>query len=238
MSIRILLVEDEAPIRMFTRINLENEGYTILEAENGEQGIEIARAQHPDIVILDLMLPGISGYEVCETLRTEMPHIGIIMLTAKSQEIDRILGLEKGTDDYMVKPFNPHELVLRVRSLIRRLRLDQEVEESPQSAMPQMVKDGPFVLDQYARVFYKNGEEIDLTPTELAMVRMFIANPGKALSREEILHQIWDEGTHAETKIVDVNVRRIRSKIEDNPAKPAYLETVWGVGYRWKKNDA
>ncbi|MDD7592923.1 MAG: response regulator transcription factor [Peptoniphilaceae bacterium] len=238
MSIRILLVEDEAPIRMFTKINLENEGFTILEADTGESGIAIARAEHPDIVILDLMLPGISGYEVCETLRTEMPHIGIIMLTAKSQEIDRILGLEKGTDDYMVKPFNPHELALRVRSLIRRLRLDPGDEEPKTANSPQMIQDGPFVLDQYARVFYKNGEEIDLTPTELAMVRMFISRPGKALSREEILHQIWGEDNHGETKIVDVNVRRIRSKIEDNPAKPAYLETVWGVGYRWKKNDA
>lgn len=235
MTIKILLVEDEAPIRMFTKINLENEGFQIVEAESGEQGVELARSEHPDIVILDLMLPGISGYEVCSILRTEMPHIGIIMLTAKSQEIDRILGLEKGTDDYMVKPFNPHELVLRVRSLIRRLKLEEEPTAQRDSSP--ILTDGPFTLDLYARTFTKNGSLIDLTPTELAIIKMFMTHPGKALSREEILHHAWGEDYQGESKIVDVNVRRIRAKIEDNAAKPAYLETVWGVGYRWKKSE-
>lgn len=235
MTIKILLVEDEAPIRMFTKINLENEGFQIVEAESGEQGVELARSEHPDIVVLDLMLPGISGYEVCSILRTEMPHIGIIMLTAKSQEIDRILGLEKGTDDYMVKPFNPHELVLRVRSLIRRLKLEEE--SAAQRDSSPIIADGPFTLDLYARTFTKNGSLIDLTPTELAIIKMFMTHPGKALSREEILHHAWGEDYQGESKIVDVNVRRIRAKIEDNAAKPAYLETVWGVGYRWKKSE-
>lgn len=235
MTIKILLVEDEAPIRIFTKINLENEGFQIVEAESGEQGVELARSEHPDIVILDLMLPGISGYEVCSILRTEMPHIGIIMLTAKSQEIDRILGLEKGTDDYMVKPFNPHELVLRVRSLIRRLKLEEEPTAQRDSSP--ILTDGPFTLDLYARTFTKNGSLIDLTPTELAIIKMFMTHPGKALSREEILHHAWGEDYQGESKIVDVNVRRIRAKIEDNAAKPAYLETVWGVGYRWKKSE-
>ncbi len=240
MSIKILLVEDEEPIRMFTRINLENEGFSILEAGSGEQGIQLAREEHPDLVVLDLMLPGISGYEVCEILRTEMPHIGIIMLTAKSQEVDRILGLEKGTDDYMMKPFNPHELVLRIRSLLRRLRLDpgvskpQETKKEPSPS--HQIEDGPFILDLYARTFYKNGELVELTPTELSIVHLFMTEPGKALSREEILHAIWGNDYTGETKIVDVNIRRIRAKIEDNAAKPTYLETVWGVGYRWKKN--
>lgn len=235
MSIKILLVEDEAPIRMFTKINLENEGFQILEAESGEIGVDLARSEHPDIVVLDLMLPGMSGYEVCSILRSEMPHIGIIMLTAKSQEIDRILGLEKGTDDYMIKPFNPHELVLRVRSLIRRLKLNEE-SANPMESSPSLT-DGPFTLDLYARTFSKNGVPIDLTPTELAIIKMFMTHPGKALSREEILHHAWGEDYRGESKIVDVNVRRIRAKIEDNAAKPAYLETVWGVGYRWKKSE-
>lgn len=235
MSIKILLVEDEAPIRMFTKINLENEGFQILEAESGEIGVDLARSEHPDIVVLDLMLPGISGYEVCSILRSEMPHIGIIMLTAKSQEIDRILGLEKGTDDYMIKPFNPHELVLRIRSLIRRLKLNEE-SANPMESSPSL-SDGPFTLDLYARTFSKNGIPIDLTPTELAIIKMFMTHPGKALSREEILHHAWGEDYRGESKIVDVNVRRIRAKIEDNAAKPAYLETVWGVGYRWKKSE-
>lgn len=231
MANKILLVEDEAPIRAFTRINLEKEGYDILEAETGERGIEIARAEHPSIVILDLMLPGMDGYEVCSILRGEMPNIGIIMLTAKSQEVDRILGLEKGTDDYMVKPFNPHELVLRVNSLKRRLNLQDEREHASGK-----LQEGVFLLDRNARAFYKDGREMDLTPTELAIVKLFLQNPGKALSREDILNQVWGTEYCGETKIVDVNIRRIRAKIEDNPAKPQYLETVWGVGYRWKKS--
>ncbi|MDD7543134.1 MAG: response regulator transcription factor [Peptoniphilaceae bacterium] len=233
MAVKILLVEDEAPIRKFTKINLEKEGYTILEADTGEKGVEIAREQHPDIVILDLMLPGISGYDVCEILRTEMSDIGIIMLTAKSQEVDRILGLEKGTDDYMVKPFNPHELVLRIRSLIRRLNLEDKV------AAPQehVLREGPFVLDLYSRTFYKNQKEVDLTPTELSIINLFMSHPGKAMSRDEILQEIWGDSYHGEAKIVDVNIRRIRAKIEDNAARPIYLETVWGVGYRWKQSE-
>lgn len=231
MAIKILLVEDEAPIRAFTRINLEKEGFEIIEAETGEWGLELARSEHPDIVILDLMLPGIDGYEVCEILREEMPFIGIIMLTAKSQEVDRILGLEKGTDDYMVKPFNPHELVLRVKSLVRRLNLQGNINRYKDK-----LESGPFVLDKNARCFYKDGEPIDLTPTELTIVKLFMENPGKALSRDKILDEVWGTEYSGESKIVDVNIRRIRAKIEDDPAKPAYLETVWGVGYRWKKS--
>nr|WP_072514344.1 response regulator transcription factor [Ndongobacter massiliensis] len=228
--IRILLVEDEESIRKFTKINLEMAGFQVLEAETGERGVAVALLEKPDIVVLDLMLPGISGYEVCEQLRTKMPKIGIIMLTAKSQEVDRILGLEKGTDDYMIKPFNPKELVLRVKSLARRLALlDGESEAEG-------VTDGPYRLDLYSRTFFKNGKEIDLTPTELAIVRIFIENPGRAYTREEIMRLAWGEEFHGETKIVDVNIRRIRSKIEENPSKPEYLETVWGVGYRWKRN--
>lgn len=228
MAVKILLVEDEEAIRKFTRINLEQEGWKIYEAESGEEGLEIARRVEPDLAILDLMLPGISGYDVCETLRRERPKIGIIMLTAKSQDVDRILGLEKGTDDYMIKPFNPHELVLRIQSLIRRLDIDTDEEEL-------RIEQGPFVLDLEARTLYKEGREIDLTPTELSIIKLFFEESGKALSRDFILSAVWGEDYNGETKIVDVNVRRIRAKVEENPAKPVYLETVWGVGYRWKK---
>lgn len=233
MKIKILLVEDEEAIRKFTAINLQKEGWEILEAETGEEGVDLARKEEPDIVILDLMLPGISGYEVCEILRDEYPSIGIIMLTAKSQDVDRILGLEKGTDDYMVKPFNPQELVLRIKSLIRRLRLEDKADAEKEEQKE--LKDGPFVLDLYNREFLKNGESVDLTPTELSMVKLFMLNPGRALSRNEIMKKTWGESYTGESKIVDVNVRRIRSKIEDNPSNPRYLETVWGIGYRWKK---
>ncbi len=235
MANRILLVEDEESIRKFTKINLELAGFEVLEAESGEKGVALAREHRPDVVVLDLMLPGISGYEVCEILRTDIPQIGIIMLTAKSQEVDRILGLEKGTDDYMMKPFNPKELVLRIRSLLRRL--DLKGERGDAAKAKNVIEDGPYRFDLYARIFYKNGREIDLTPTELAIIKIFIEHPGRAYNREEIMDLAWGEEFHGETKIVDVNVRRIRAKIEDNPAKPQYLETVWGVGYRWKKSE-
>lgn len=235
MANRILLVEDEESIRKFTKINLELAGFEVLEAESGEKGVVLARERRPDVVVLDLMLPGISGYEVCEILRTNIPQIGIIMLTAKSQEVDRILGLEKGTDDYMMKPFNPKELVLRIKSLLRRLDLKGEYGDA--AKMKNVIEDGPYRFDLYARIFYKSGREIDLTPTELAIIKIFIEHPGRAYKREEIMDLAWGEEFHGETKIVDVNVRRIRAKIEDNPAKPQYLETVWGVGYRWKKSE-
>lgn len=228
---KILLVEDEASIRAFTKVNLKKEGFEILEAGTGEEGIEIALREKPDVAVLDIMLPGISGYEVCETLRSEMPQMGIIMLTAKTQEVDRILGLEKGCDDYMLKPFNPKELTLRIKSLMRRLNIQEDIPETGQ-----VIKDGPFKLDLYSRKFFKKDEEIDLTPTELSIIKIFISNPGKAFKREEIMDLAWGEDVPKDTKIVDVNIRRIRAKIEENPGKPQYLETVWGLGYRWKKS--
>lgn len=230
MGYKILLVEDEENIRKFTKINLERAGYTVLEAGTGEEGLEIARIERPHVCILDIMLgPGIDGYEVCRQLRADRPDVGIIMLTAKSQDVDKILGLEQGTDDYMIKPFNPKELILRIQSLIRRLNLTEAEEVSDQ-----VISDGPFTLDLYSRTFTKNGQVIDLTPTELSIIHSFIKEPGRAFTRAEILEENWDKNYHGDTKIVDVNIRRIRTKIEDDPARPTYLETVWGVGYRWK----
>ncbi len=223
---KILLVEDEESIRKFTKLSLEREGFEVLEAGTGEEGVIMVKEEKPDVVILDIMLPGIDGYQVCEAIRADYPNIGIIMLTAKTQDVDKIIGLESGTDDYMVKPFNPKELILRIKSLIRRISLSEDNET---------IKDGPFVLDRYSRSFTKNGEPIDLTPTELSIVGLFMENPGKAFDRSELLDRTWGEDYIGETKIVDVNVRRIRSKIEDNPSDPEYLETVWGIGYRWRQ---
>lgn len=149
------------------------------------------------------------------------------MLTAKMQDVDKIIGLEAGTDDYMIKPFNPKELILRIKSLIRRFNQEDDDVET--------VEDGPFKLDIYSRSFYKNNKEIELTPTELSLITTFMINPGKAFSRNELLDITWGEDYVGESKIVDVNIRRIRTKIEDNPSHPEYLETVWGVGYRWKQ---
>lgn len=222
----ILVVEDEDSIRKFIKINLEREGFYVLEAETGEKALDIAREESIDVVVLDIMLPGIDGFEVCKILREEYDRIGIIMLTAKSQDVDKIIGLQAGTDDYMVKPFNPLELVLRIKSLLRRMdknKVDKDI-----------IVDGPFKIDKYSRKFYKNGKEIDLTPTEYAIIKLFIENPGKAFNRDEILNLVWGYDFVGDTKIVDVNIRRLRSKIEDDSKKPLFIETVWGVGYRWR----
>lgn len=225
---KVLLVEDEIAIRKFTKINVEKAGFQVLEAGTGEDGVRIALEENPHVVILDVMLPGMNGFEVCDILRNEMPNVGIIMLTAKTQDVDRILGLEKGADDYMVKPFNPQELVLRIQSLVRRIKLTNDDDKKSQ-----VLKYGPFELNSYSKRFTKDNKDIVLTPTELSLIKIFLENVNRAFTREELMQQAWDEDNKADTKIIDVNIRRIRSKIEDDPGKPKYLHTVWGVGYRW-----
>lgn len=232
MDKTVLIVEDEASIRKFVKINLESSGFKVFEAETGEEGLLIARSENIDIAILDIMLPGIDGFQVCRILRDEFPKIGIIMLTAKSQDIDKIMGLEYGTDDYMTKPFNPTELVLRVKSLARR------VDSSKESEKGNLLVCKPFKIDTYSRKFYKDDKEIELTPTEYAIAKLFMEQPGRAFKRDEILNMVWGYDFIGDSKIVDVNIRRLRSKIEEDPSKPVYIETVWGIGYRWKKNDS
>jgi DNA-binding response OmpR family regulator len=227
MGNSILIIEDEDSIRKFVKINLDRAGFDVKEAASGEEGIDIAKKEHFDIVVLDIMLPGMDGFEVCKVLRNEYPHLGIIMLTAKSQDIDKIMGLEYGTDDYMTKPFNPMELVLRVKSLARRM------DKSESDDQPLIVYD-KFKIDVYSRKFYKDGEELDLTPTEFSIAKLFMESPGKAFKRDEILNLVWGYDFVGDSKIVDVNIRRLRSKIEKDSSKPYYIETVWGVGYRWR----
>lgn len=228
---KILIVDDEDPIRQFMKINLDYQGYQTVEASSGEEAIKVFEKEKPAVAILDIMLPGISGYEVCEKIRTQSPMTGIIMVSAKSQDIDKILGLEKGADDYIIKPFNPQELILRVKSLMRRVNLSQSTSKEENK---DVISDGPFTLDIYAKSFFKNDMEIDVTPTEFTILQNFIKNKGKAMTRDEIMAKTWGDSYSNDTKIVDVNIRRIRAKIEDNPAKPEYIETVWGTGYRWK----
>ncbi|WMM26893.1 response regulator transcription factor [Tissierella sp. MB52-C2] len=228
MNKSILIVEDETSIRKFIRINLERNGFNVFEAGSGEEGIDIARKEEIDIVILDIMLPEIDGFQVCKILRDEFPSLGIIMLTAKTQDIDKIMGLEYGTDDYITKPFNPTELVLRVKSLGRRIEAIDNVETNS------ILYSKPFKVDIYSRKFYKDNKEIELTPTEYAIAKIFIENPGRAFKRDEILNQVWGYDFIGDSKIVDVNIRRLRAKIEDNPSEPMFIQTVWGIGYRWK----
>lgn len=231
MSKRVLIVEDEDSIRKFVKINLERADFHVIEAETGEKGVDIARKETIDIVVLDVMLPGMDGFEVCRILREEYPNLGIIMLTAKSQDIDKIMGLEYGSDDYMTKPFNPTELVLRVKSLSRRM------ESRSEDKADSKLEIGPFKIDKYSRKFYKENMEMDVTPTEYSIVKLFMENPGKAFKRDEILNLIWGYDFVGDSKIVDVNIRRLRSKVENDPSKPEYIETVWGLGYRWKTHD-
>jgi len=226
----VLVVEDEESIRKFVKINLDRAGFIVEEAATGEEAIEIARGEEIDIVVLDIMLPGIDGFQVCKILRSEFPRLGIIMLTAKSQDIDKIMGLEYGTDDYMTKPFNPMELVLRVKSLSRRMETDDNESE-------ELIYYPPFKVDIYSRKFYKNDKEVELTPTEYSIAKLFLENPGKAFKRDEILNIVWGYDFIGDSKIVDVNIRRLRSKIEEDPGKPFYIETVWGIGYRWRDID-
>ena len=230
MSSTILIIEDEESIRKFVKINLDRAGFKVLDAGSGEEGIDIARNNKIDILVLDIMLPGMDGYEVCKILRTEYPGLGIIMLTAKSQDIDKIMGLEYGTDDYMTKPFNPVELTLRVKSLSRRMEKAPSDEDSIMSFPP-------FKIDTYSRKFYKDDIELELTPTEYSIAKLFMENPGKAFKRDEILNIVWGYDFIGDSKIVDVNIRRLRFKIEKDSSKPVYIETVWGIGYRWKDKD-
>ncbi|MDD7363754.1 MAG: response regulator transcription factor [Peptoniphilus sp.] len=229
---KILLVEDETSIRKFIKINLEREGFEVYEAGSGEEGIDIAHREKPDIVLLDIMLPGIDGFEVCNRLRESFPNLGIIMLTAKAEDYDKIMGLQSGTDDYLTKPFNPTELTLRIKSLERRLERHSDKQRGKR-----YLESGAFRIDVYGHKFFKNDEEIELTPTEHEIVKLFMSNVNRALNRDEILNAVWGEEFLGDSKIVDVNIRRLRAKIEEDAAHPKYIETVWGVGYRWKPSE-
>lgn len=224
---KILLVEDEVSIRGFLKINLLRNNFEVIEADNGEDGIKKAIEENPDIAILDVMLPGIDGFQVCNKLRNEYPNMGIIMLTAKGQDMDKIMGLEYGADDYIVKPFNPLEVVLRVKAILRRIEKNADIKSNE-------IVNGPFVINLYSQKITKDGVEIELTPKEYLIMKTFIENPNKAFSRDELLNSIWGYNFFGDPKIIDVNIRRLRAKIEENASEPKFIETIWGIGYRWK----
>ena len=226
---KILLVEDEESIRGFLRINFQRENFQVIECESGEEGVRKALIEKPDIAILDVMLPGIDGFEVYQRLRESFPKMGIIMLTAKGEDMDKIMGLQFGADDYVLKPFNPLEITLRVKALMRRLEgVSEEKDEN-------CIEVDNFKLDLYSQSLYKDNLEIDVTPKEFLLMKIFMQNPGKAFTRDELLNLVWGIDFFGDPKIVDVNIRRLRAKIEDNSSKPKYIETVWGTGYRWKR---
>ena len=224
---KILVLEDESGIRSFVVINLRRNGYEPIEAATGEEALA-ALAADPDIsvALLDVMLPDIDGFEVCRRIRASGSKMGVIMLTALGQEMDKVTGLMNGADDYVTKPFSPAELIARVDALCRRLGTAEEPEEPE-------ITSGPFLLNPRNRTLDKNGERVKLTQTEYSIMKLFMENPGKALSREDILENVWGTDYKGELKIVDVNIRRLRIKIEDNPTSPEYITTIWGYGYKW-----
>ena len=224
---KVLILEDEVSIRSFVVINLKRAGYDVVEAGTGEEALELLKS-NPDVgvAILDIMLPGIDGFEVCRSIRATDKKIGIIMLTARSQEMDKITGLMTGADDYITKPFSPAELTARIDALYRRVGPESGGESTE-------ITQGPFVLNTRNRTLEKEGKRIKLTQVEYAIIKLFMQNPGRALSREDILASVWGRDYDGELKIVDVNIRRLRIKIEDDTANPTYITTVWGFGYKW-----
>ena len=229
---KILVVEDEDAIREVVALNLRLAGYEVTEAASAEQALAVfSPSAGFDVAVLDIMLPGMNGFSLCETIRRDSASIGIIMLSAKTLETDKIKGLSIGADDYMTKPFSVSELLARVEALVRRVGRQGASSAAPEPG-GRMVS-GVFVLDQKSRVLYKNGTPIDLTQVEFQIMELFFANPGVALVREKILEGVWGENYFGDVKIVDVNIRRLRMKIEDEPSAPKHILTVWGYGYRW-----
>ncbi|MBO5321594.1 MAG: response regulator transcription factor [Clostridia bacterium] len=232
---RILIVEDEAAIREFEAINLKRVGYDITEAGSGEEALDIYDndMQGFQIALLDISMPGMDGFTLCKELRQRSETLGIIMLTARTQEMDKISGLMLGADDYITKPFSPTELLARVDSLYRRVEMQNKKVAPVQS---DDITLGDFTLNLRRRTLVKNGRNIELTQVEFQMVEYFFSNPDVALDRTDILNKVWGTNYFGEEKIVDVNIRRLRKKVEDNPSEPRHLMTVWGMGYKWNTN--
>lgn len=224
---KVLIMEDEVNIRSFVVINLQRAGYEVVEAGTGDEALERLQ-QHPDVgvAILDIMVPGIDGFEVCRRIRATNKQMGVIMLTARTQEMDKITGLMTGADDYVTKPFSPAELTARVDALFRRIGADAVVST-------EILRYGPFVMNTQNHTLDKNGARVRLTQVEYGIMKFFMLNPGRVLSREDIMADVWGKEYEGELKIVDVNIRRLRIKIEDDTANPTYINTVWGYGYKW-----
>lgn len=227
MQKKILIIEDELPIRKFTSINLKRNNFEVVEVGSGEEGIRIVQKDVIHLILLDIMLPGMNGYKTCEEIRKINNKIPIIMLTAKGQDQDKIHGFRSGGDDYIVKPFNPLELVARINAVLRRTTLAEKTESG-------FIQSHGISINTKTRESYKMGKPIDLTQREFRLLSLLMENPGVAFSRDEIMDRVWSDVV-TEPKTIDVYIRRLRGKIEDNPAKPENIETVWGIGYRWRR---
>lgn len=231
---KILVAEDEQAIREFVVINLKRAGYDAYEAANGEEALAVYDRENGsfDVVVLDIMMPGkYDGLAVCKALRQKSGTLGIILLTAKTQEMDKVSGLMMGADDYVTKPFSPSELVARVDAVYRRVALEQ-VRDS--NNFKEEIVSGDFSLNLRSHTLTRRGIPIELTQVEFQIMEYFFSNPGAALDRTDILKHVWGEAYFGEEKIVDVNIRRLRMKIEEEPSTPRHIVTVWGLGYKWE----
>ncbi|QWI52624.1 response regulator transcription factor [Bacillus mycoides] len=222
----ILVLEDEITIRNFITLNMKRAGFNVLETDTGEKALELLENHNVDIVILDVMLPGIDGFRICKRIRKDNEKIGIIILTARVQEKDQVHGLTIGADDYIKKPFSIIELVARVQALLRRVKENKRDMKS--------IHSGPFQLDLLQEKLYRDEIVIDLTPTEHIILQYLMENSIKPISRDELLNKIWGISCVGNTKVIDVNISRLRQKIEPSPSDPQFLLTVRGKGYKWK----
>lgn len=228
----IFAVEDEVHIQQLIKYNLESNGYKVLCFDSGESLLEEVKSSAPDLFLLDLMLPGMDGLEVCRQLRANprTKSIPVIMLTAKSEEFDKVLGLELGADDYLTKPFSVRELVARVKAILRRVANTTPVEA-------EIIRHGEITIDQVRHEVYKNGRLVEMPLKEFELLKILLLNKGKVLSRELLLDKVWGFDYFGETRTVDVHIRYIRQKIEDDDSNPIYIETIRGIGYRFNDKD-
>jgi DNA-binding response OmpR family regulator len=228
---KILVVEDEAPIRKLIHFNLQRSNFDVIEADNGEDAIKLVKEEAPTLVILDIMLPDMDGFEICSKLRESHQELPIVIVSARGQDMEKIMALELGADDYVVKPFNPLELVARIRSVLRRTH--QAVPKQPTNRMEM----GPFVLELKTQRLYKNAKLLKLTAREYQLMKLFLERPGEPITRDDLLDEIWGLNYFGDPKTVDVHIRRLREKIEDDPSQPAHLKTIWGFGYCFQESE-
>jgi len=232
MATTILVVDDEKSIVDILRFNLEKNGYRTLCAYDGPEGLRLARREGPDLILLDVMLPGMDGFEVCRTLRGEGDNVPIIMLTAREEETDKVFGLELGADDYIIKPFSIRELLARVKTNIRRAGSGSP-DPGPSG---ELIRRGQLVIDLARHEAYKNNVALELTQREYELIKFLAMSPGKVVSRQELMSEVWQYDYYGDLRVVDVAVRRLREKLEDNPAEPEMVMTKRGAGYYFRDN--
>ncbi|KKK33654.1 regulator [Mesobacillus campisalis] len=228
---KVLVVEDESSIRKLMVFNLQRSNFTVMEAENGKMALKLVQEEEPSLVVLDLNLPDMDGFEICGQLRERYPVLPIIIVSARGQDMEKIMGLELGADDYIVKPFNPLELVARIRSVLRRSHLD-----SLKPQKPAKLSAGPFVLEVKNQRVYKNGKLLKLTAREFQLMRLFLERLNEPITRGDLLDEIWGLDYFGDVKTVDVHIRRLREKIEETPSCPVFLKTIWGFGYCFQES--